>query len=62
MILKGLVDINEIASLKAELRTKEQIGFLGAYLVHKVDFFKTDSFTDQEYMMSIAERMSCNIF
>ena len=62
MILKGLIDINGIACLKADMRTKEQIGFLGAYLVHKVDFFKTDSFTDQEYMMSIAERMNCQIF
>lgn len=62
MVIKGVVNINQIAQTHADLRTKEQIGFLAAYLVYKVDFFKTDSFTDQEYMMSVAERMHCHIF
>ena len=62
MIMKGVVDITKIARTKTDLRTKEEIGFLAAYLVYKVDFFKTDSFTDQEYMMSLAERMHCQVF
>jgi hypothetical protein len=44
--MRGLININEIARIKADLRTKEQVGYLAAYLVHKVDFFKSDSFID----------------
>lgn len=60
--MKGLIDIIQIAKIQPEYREKEQIGLLAAFLVHKVDFFKNDSFTDPEYMKSIAERMSCHTF
>ena len=50
MVVKGQVNINEIVLKGSDSRSKQDLELLAAYLSYKVEFFKNDSFQDQEFM------------
>lgn len=58
----GIIDIMSIIQKVPDKRTPENCLHLSIYLQQRVDYFMNNDFLDKEFMISLAEKMQCEVF